>query len=96
MLALEIRSPVTVGPASLLWRSRCQSGRIVVSREHDNYPALLAEALDNVLASGLDLKTAAEALACTPSQLLKLLKGEPRAFALLNELRGERGIPRLR
>ncbi len=46
-LALEIRSPIEVGShaPSPLWRSRLRGGKVVVSPEHDDFPALLAEAL---------------------------------------------------
>lgn len=94
-LALEVRSELAAGPASVLWRSRCKNGRVVVSPEHEDFPALLAEALDHLLAADLDPRIAAEGLGCTPSQLLKLLKEEPRAFGLLNKRRDQRGLPRL-
>ena len=43
---------------------------------HDDFPALLAEALDVLHASGNDPKAAALALGCSPSQLIKLLKDD--------------------
>jgi hypothetical protein len=96
-LALEIRSPTgsPVGGAyrpSDLWQSRCHGGRIVVSPDHDDFPALLAEALDVLAETGHDPKTAAAWLGCSASQLIKLLKCEPRALALVNRYRERHGL----
>src|SRR5271157_889290 len=46
-LALKVRGPVGPGASpSPLWQTRCHNGRIVVSPEHDDFPAIVAEALD--------------------------------------------------
>src|SRR6185312_10511041 len=80
-LALEIRRPVKSGPATTeLWESRCQAGRITLSARHDDFPAVLAEALDMIEACAADVKQAALTLGCTATQLTKLLKLEPRAL----------------
>lgn len=89
-LALQVRHPV-VAPSEL-WRARCKGGRIVVSAVHDDFPALLAEALDRLDAHAMDVKTAAAELGCTPSQLTKLLKDEPRAMLQVNQARAGRGL----
>src|SRR5207248_2837101 len=73
-LALTIRRPIRPDGAapvrpSELWRSRCRGGRIVVNPEHEDFPAILAEALDVIYALGDDPRGAAEALGCSPSQL---------------------------
>jgi len=92
-LALEIRRPVEPGqPPSRLWHSRCHDGRIAVSVSHEDFPALLAETLDRIAAHQGDVKAAAEALLCTPSQLVKLLKKEARSLALVNRWRREEGL----
>jgi RF-1 domain len=88
-LALAIRLPTVdemVRPSSL-WQSRCRGGRIVVNPEHADFPALLAEALDALNACGDEPKLAAEALGCSPTQLIKMLKEEPRALAQINDRR---------
>ncbi len=101
LLALEIRTlgpggdmpehpAPAVGPSEL-WRSRCRGGKIVVSPEHDDFPALLAEAMDAVAAFDHDLKLAAEALGCSTSQLTRFLKVEPRALAMVNDARSRLG-----
>ena len=65
---------------SRLWKTRCVGGRIEVSPTHDDFPALLAEAMDTLAAADFDPKPAAGALGCSVSQLVKLLKKEPRAL----------------
>ena len=96
-LALEVRCPVTAEqPASELWQSRLQNGRIRVNREHSDFATILAEALDRVAAESFDVKAAAEQLGCSTSQLVKLLKLEPHAFTLVNRAREERELERLR
>ena len=93
LLALEIRRSLEAGrPPSRLWRSRSSAGRISVNASHEDFPALLAEALDRIAAHQGDVKPAAEALWCTPSQLIKLLKKEARALALVNRWRREQGL----
>ena len=94
-LALFVRRPIDLGPArayhpSRLWLKRCHGGRIVVNPDHDDFPALLAEALDVLHASSIDPKTAALALSCSPSQLIKLLKEAPRALDLVNKQRRQK------
>jgi protein subunit release factor A len=92
-LALQVRStPEPDRLPSPLWQSRCRGGRIRLSADHQNFPTLLAEALDTIAASNADLKAAAATLRATPSQLLKLLKKEPRAVALLNHWRTHHGL----
>ena len=92
-LALEIRCPAEPGQApSRLWRSRSSAGRISVNAAHEDFPALLAEALDRIAAHKGDVKPAAEALFCTPSQLIKLLKKEGDALPLVNRWRREQAL----
>lgn len=95
-LAVEARAPVPSGDArSALWRERCRAGRVVCAPEHWDLPALIAEALDMLLACRWDPARAALRLECTGSQLLKLLKSHPPAFARFNmerEARGKHGL----
>jgi hypothetical protein len=96
-LAVEVRRAGEGGEApSPLWRSRCRGGRISVSPEHEDFPALLAEALDALAARGMDVGASAEALGCSASQLTKLLKLEPRALRKVNDRRGGLGLRPLR
>ncbi len=95
-LALTVRRPIpnSAEPpyaASTVWRKRCRGGRIHANTMHDDFPALLAEALDVLLASGDDPKVAARLLGCSPTQLIRLLKEAPRAMVLINERRRAAG-----
>jgi hypothetical protein len=90
-LALGVRQPAATSP-SPLWQSRCRGGRIVISPSHDDFPALLAEALDFLAAAGDDAQATSERLGCTSSQLVKLFKDEPRALAALNARRTAAGL----
>jgi hypothetical protein len=96
-LALEVRTATgtLVGeayPPSALWKNRCRAGRIVINPEHDAFPALLSEALDVLAETGHDAKRAAAELGCSPSQLVKFLKCDPRALALVNDHRRQAGL----
>ena len=96
-LALEVRRRHDVGEVpSRLWQVRCVGGRIDMNPSHDDFPAILAEALDVVAACDGDMKHAAAVLSCTGSQLLKLLKKEPRAVKVVNSWRQRRGLRPLR
>lgn len=65
--------------------------RIVVSPDHHDYPALLAEALDVIADDGWELKRAALRLDVSATQLLKLIKDHPPALLKLNAERTARG-----
>jgi hypothetical protein len=96
-LAILVRTAVASGECrSDLWRSRCaetgkQAGRIAVNPEHEDFPALLALALDVLWASDFDPKLAATRLCCTSSQLVKLIKDHPHALPWVNAHRLARG-----
>jgi len=81
---------------SELWRQRCRSQRISVNPQHDDFPAMLAEALNLLAACGWEPKVVAPLLKCSPSQLVKLIQLEPHAFIELNRQRAERGLRPLR
>lgn len=96
-LALEFRSTRSAEAIpSELWQSRCRAGRIAINPEHGDFPTLLAEVLDVLAAQRFDLLAAATLLSCSNTQILKLLKLEPRAFELFNRERSKLGLPRLR
>lgn len=95
-LALQVRCHRSAEDVpSALWHSRGSGGRLHVSTTHDDFPALLAEALDVIADGQADVKAAAAALGCTTSQLVKFLKQEPRAMALVNTWREAGGLGRL-
>jgi hypothetical protein len=79
-----------------LWRDRCRSRRISVNPQHEDFPAILAEALNLLAACGWEPKEAASRLLCSPSQLVKLVQLEPHAFVELNRQRSQRELRPLR
>ena len=81
---------------SELWQSRRQGKQISINPRHADFPALLAEALDVVVARDGDVAGAAGLLGVSMSQLAKLFRHERSAFALVNKGREERGLPRLK
>lgn len=90
-LALGHRIGAPAGP-SPLWRSRVHGGRLVIAAGHDDYPALVAEALDQLVAKGLAMPATAATLGVTPSQLAGLFRKEPQAWTVLNRLRVAAGM----
>ena len=74
------------GPTDL-WRSRVRDGQIIIAPDHEDYPALLAEASNQLALVGWQLPPAASVLGVTTSQLTGLFRKEPKALANLNTLR---------
>lgn len=91
-LAIEVRSAVAAQPPSTLWQSRIRDGKLTVNPSHEDFPALLAEALDAIAAADFDATAAATQMAVSTSQLVKFLKVEPAAFTLVNAERRQRGL----
>ncbi|MEM8737937.1 MAG: peptide chain release factor-like protein [Planctomycetota bacterium] len=83
-------------PASACWSARVHGGRLAINPRHEDFPALLAEVLDHLAGQGHDPAAAARGLGVTVSQLLKLLRHEPRALAELNARRAEAGLSPMR
>ncbi len=94
-LALQLRCQPR-SECSALWRSRLRQGRVQVNPGHADFPALLSEVLDHVLADQGDLQQSAETLLCTKTQLFKFLKLDPRAAKLVNDTRESCGMKKLR
>jgi hypothetical protein len=97
-LALSVRTKVHPERhrPSELWQSRRQGRQISVNPKHRDYPALLAEALDVIVARRFDVAGAAGVLGISMSQLAKLVRHEKQAFALVNRGRTGRGLPALK
>lgn len=91
-LAIDLRLPPPTEP-SRLWMDRNHGGRIAVNPEHEDFPALLAEALDQCCEHRYDLPTTAKILAVTGSQLLKFIAKAPKALAKVNGKRKQLGKP---
>ena len=81
---------------SELWQSRRQGRSISVNPMHNDYPALLAEALDVIVARRHDVAGAAGVLGVSMSQLAKLIRHDKRSFAAVNRGREAQGLPRLK
>ncbi len=90
-LALEVRTRRNRVP-SPLWQSRCPRGRIAIDPEHEDFPRILAEALDVIEQREGDAKNAAAELGCSLTQLVKLLSLDARGLALLNAQRAQRHL----
>ena len=91
-LALAVRSAEGVAEPSPRWRSRVAGERITVSASHDDFPAILAEALDVLAAMEWSAPAAVERLGVSTSQLVKLLKQEARGLAMLNREQAAKGL----
>ena len=88
-LALRIR--IARENPSALWRRRVSEGKLKVNPSHQDFPALLAELLDFWLPRQEEFGELAERLGTTASQLIKFLKLEPRALAMVNQARSADG-----
>ena len=76
---------------SELWRQRCRGGRIDVNPQHEDFPALLAEALDVLFASRRRSQSGGSLAGLFAYQLIRFLKEAPRAMTLINERRRAAG-----
>lgn len=98
-LAIQVRSHGDSGctrPVSPLWRSRLRAQQICVARAHDDFPSLLAEALDHLSTFDFDVKRCAQQLSTSSSQLVRFLKLEPEALQYVNERRAQQNLKPLR
>ncbi|MEZ6123921.1 MAG: peptide chain release factor-like protein [Planctomycetaceae bacterium] len=86
----DVTSPI-VNPSEL-WRSRCRNGRLQCSDQHHDFPSMIAEALDAIDAKDADVKTAAAALGCSTSQLVRFIAKVPEALAAVNAARDARAL----
>jgi len=96
-LAVQFRHPLdNPDERSELWRSRSSQGRLAINSTHDDFPAILAEALDVLAHDQYDHKLAATRLQCSPSQLVKLLRKHAEAFHSVNTARQQQSLRPLR
>ncbi|MAC76334.1 MAG: peptide chain release factor-like protein [Phycisphaeraceae bacterium] len=97
-LALKVRTPTNRDRhrPSELWEARRQGTRLPVNPKHGDYPALLAEALDVIVARRWDVAGSAKILGISMSQLSRLVNHHPPAFAMMNAGRASVGLPVLR
>jgi len=72
---------------SATWKQYCRNRRIDVSETNSDWPAILAEIVGFLSISDWNVSDVAVVLGTSSSQLVKLLKKHPPAFALLNQER---------
>jgi hypothetical protein len=89
-----VRSP-DVQPTEL-WRSRCQGQKIHCSERHNDFPAMLSEAMDAIDAKEYDIRLAAAALGCSATQLVRFIAKVPEALTTVNSARIARGLNQLK
>jgi len=95
-LALSHREPPDDAGPSQLWQSRLRGRQLTIAADHDDYPAVVAEAIDRLETVGYEMRPAAEALGVSMSQLVKLFRVQPAAWVAINRLRREVGLPPLK
>lgn len=95
-LAVGLRTGRGDAVPSARWRNRCVGGRLAVNPAHEDFPALLAEALDVLESCGYEPAEAAGKLATRSSQLVRFLAREPRALEAVNRQRAARTLHPLR
>ncbi len=91
-LAIHVRETSEQDVASWSWTSRIAKGRIAISEEHSDFPAVLASLLDDLAVSNWDLTSLAERAQTSSSQIVKLLRRHPPALGLLNAQREKLGL----
>jgi len=94
-LALLHREPPAALP-SALWTSRVRCRQLAIAADHDDYPAIVAEALDRLQTVGYEMRPAADSLGVSMSQLIKIFRHQPAAWVAINRLRGEVGLAGLK
>ena len=96
-LALLVRSVIDPSECpSKRWKSRISSNKISVSSEHEDFAALLAEAMNIVQFKQFEVAKAAEILGISTSQLIRFIKTEPDAFSWVNSNRAKKNLATLK
>ena len=94
-LAIEHREPAGARTSDV-WRRRIRGRQLVISSGHHDFPAILAEALDQLQATRFEIAPTARALDVTGTQLVRLFKKCPAAWVALNKHRMALGLPALK
>lgn len=96
-LALQVRGYFDLlHEPTELWQSRVQNQRLMINPKHDDFPSLLAELLDVLEQKKWEPKPAGMLLQVSTSQIIKLLRLEPRALAMVNARRQAAGTHALK
>ena len=96
LLAVRVRSVgrMEVIP-SAVWQTRCRNQKIACNEHHDDFPVMIAEAMDAIDSKEFDVKKAADALGCSTSQLVRFIASVPEALSIVNTQRTARSLHRL-
>ena len=95
-LAMEVRSVPLPEEPSEVWRSRVKGRKISVSTSHADFPVVLVDALDQLERCKHEMPKAADALAISTSQLVKLLKSDSQVWERAQQSRMRLGLKRLK
>ena len=79
-----------------LWKSRVTGKKLIVAREHRDYPSLLTEAIDVLTLNDWDHSKASVKLGISGSQLIKFLATYHPAMQLVNDHRIAKGLHALK
>ena len=89
-LAIRLRTDVEAyAEPSELWNKRLSGNRISVGVNHEDFPSIIAEALDWLGYFNFNFAPTARKLKCSTSQLIKLLKSNDLVLTSVNRLRYE-------
>ena len=91
-LALSLRGDGLADPAARAVVGRRSGNGLKVSATHEDWPVVLAAALDELALERWDVRAAGRRLGVSASRVVRALKTEPRAHTLLNDRRAERGL----
>ena len=94
-LAVAHRLPPDPAGPSPRFRARTTGGRIAVAIDHEDYPALVAEAFDQLATHDWRLPQAAAALGVSTSQLTRLCRRDRAVWTALGRHRASAGLPPL-
>lgn len=96
-LACEVHDEnLAASSPTTLWLSRVKHTRIIVSPNHNDFAALIAECFAVLMSVQFDMKQAATRLETSSSQLVKLFGLNQATWNSLNRLRSRYGLPVLR
>lgn len=94
-LAIECRV-VRDGVPSLRWQKRVQRGRLAISRDHQDFALLVAEAFDHLATCNGDMRSAGNTLQVTPTQLANLFRKDASVWTAFQRDRIDRGFRSLK
>jgi len=98
MLAIQLRRELNLEmySASPLWKKRRSGDQLAINPKHRDYPCILAETLDVILASDFEMSVAATTLEISATQLVKIIAHDNAALKWLNDARKDRGLSTLK